>query len=123
MPFLDCSDVLLDPDFCDRTLICQRNALSTDRGGRGVVTSESTPFSGVVTSDKGELLQRGAVGEHATDNISVITRFQLRDAGNGATADIVTWNGKRYTVSKVNDYSTYGIGFIEAICDMLPLAG
>lgn len=123
MPFLDVSDVLLDPDFCDRTLVCERNALSTDNSGRGVIKTEVTPFFGVVTSDKGELLQRGAVGEHASDNILVITRFKLRDAGIDATADVVQWNGKRYTVTKVNDYSTYGIGFTENICDLIPLAG
>jgi len=123
MPFLDVSDVLTDPDFCDNTLVCERNAIITNSSGRGVTNTEFTRFSGVVTSDKGELLQRGAVGEHATDNISVITRFKLRDAGAGATADIVQWNGKRYTVTKVNDYSTYGIGFTENICELIPLAG
>lgn len=123
MPFLDCSDVLTDPDFCDRTLKCRRNSLSTDNNGLGVVESAYIPFSGVVTSDKGELLQRGAEGERANATISVITRFQLRDAGNGATADIVQWNGKQYTVIKINDYSTYGVGFIESICEMIPLAG
>jgi galactose-6-phosphate isomerase len=123
MPFLDVSDVLTDPDFCDNTLVCERNSLSTDSSGRGVISTQNTRFSGVVTSDKGELLQRGAVGEHATDNISVITRFKLRDAGIAATADIVQWNGKRYTVTKVNVYSTYGIGFTENICDLIPLAG
>ena len=123
MPLLDVSEVLLDPDFCDITLKCERNAIATDNSGRGVLSTSVTRFAGVVTSDKGELLQRGAVGEHATDNVSVITRFRLQDAGPGRTADVVQWNGKRYTVSKVNDYSTYGIGFIEAICDMIPLEG
>jgi len=123
MPLLDVSDVLLDPDFCDRTLVCERNAITTDNNGRGVVSTQTLPFSGVVTSDKGELLQRGAVGEHATDNITVITRFRLLDAKLATTADIVQWNGLRYTVTKVNSYSTYGIGFVEAGCEMIPLAG
>jgi len=123
MPLLDVSEVLLDPDFCDNTLVCERNAITTDNSGRGVVKTEFTRFSGVVTSDKGELLQRGAVGEHATDNILVITRFKLRDAGIAATADVVKWNGLRYTVSKLNAYSTYGVGFVEATCEMIPLSG
>lgn len=123
MPFLDVSDVLLDPDFFDNTLVCERNAISTDSTGRGVKVTETVRFCGVITSDKGELLQRGAVGEHATDNILIITRFRLRDAGPNVTADIVQWIGKRYTVSKVNDYSTYGIGFTENICDLIPLSG
>lgn len=123
MPFLDVSDVLLDPDFCDNSLVCERNAISTDNTGRGVIKSETVPFSGVVTSDKGELLQRGAVGEHATDSMLVITRFRLRDAGMAATADVVQWDGRRWTVTKVNSYSKYGIGFVEANCEMIPLSG
>lgn len=123
MPLLDVSDVLTDPDFCDRTLVCERNTSSTDSTGRGVITTQIVPFSGVVTSDKGELLQRGAVGEHATDSMLVITRFQLRDAGMAATADVVQWDDRRWTVTKVNSYSKYGVGFVEATCEMLPLAG
>ena len=123
MPFLDVSDVLLDPDFCDNSLVCERNAISTDNTGRGVIKSETVPFSGVVTSDKGELLQRGAVGEHATDSMLVITRFRLRDAGMAATADVVQWDDRRWTVTKVNSYSKYGIGFVEASCEMIPLSG
>src|SRR6185312_15321618 len=122
MPFFDVSEVLLDPDFNDRTLICERNALSTDNTGRGVIKTEVTPFSGVVTSDKGELLQRGAVGEHATDSMLVVTRFRLRDAGMAATADVVQWDDRRWTVTKVNSYSKYGIGFVEATCEMVPLS-
>lgn len=123
MPFLDVSDVLTDPDFCDNTLVCERNTITTDNSGRGVTSTEVTRFSGVVTSDKGELLQRGAVGERATDNITIITRFRLLDAKLATTADIVQWNGLRYTVTKVNAYSTYGLGFVEVGAEMIPLSG
>lgn len=123
MPRLDVSDVLLDPDFCDSTLQCERYTATVDANGRGTKTQTLIGFAGVVTSDRGERLVRTAVGEHATDTISVITRFKLRDAGAGATADIVRWNSVRFTVISVNDYSTYGRGFVEAVCEMIPLAG
>lgn len=123
MPLLDVSDVLLDPDFCDTTLQCERYTASVDSKGRGTKTQTLVGFAGVITSDRGERLVRNAVGEHATDTISVITRFKLRDAGTGVTADIVRWNGSRFTVISVNDYSTYGRGFVEAICEMIPLSG
>ncbi len=123
MPLLDVADVLTDPDFCDTSLVCERNALTTDTSGRGVISTEKTRFAGVVTSDKGELLQRGAVGEHATDSMLVVTRFRLRDAGMAATADVVQWDDRRWTVVKVNSYSKYGVGFVEASCEMIPLSG
>jgi galactose-6-phosphate isomerase len=123
MPRLDVSRVLLDPKFCDGTLRCERYTTSTNAQGRAVTSQTLMNFAGVVTSDSGERLQRGSVGEHASDNITVITRFKLRDAGPNVTADIVQWNGSRFTVVSVNDYSTYGVGFIEATCEMVPLAG
>ena len=122
-PLLDVSDVLLDPDFCDTSLSCQRTSVSTNQQGLGVPSSATVGFAGVITSDRGIDLERTAVGEHASGSISVITRFGLRSSGVGVTADVVTWNGKQYTVVKVNDYSRYGIGFVQAICELLPLAG
>jgi|SRR6185369_5677611 len=123
MPRLDVSDVLTDSNFCDATLRCERYNISINPQGRSVTVQTLLGFAGVITSDSGERLNRGIIGEHATDTITVITRFRLRDAGSGATADIVQWNGNRYTVVSVNDYSTYGVGFTENICEMVPLAG
>ena len=123
MPLLDVTDVLTDIDFVDTSLVCQRITSAVNESGLAVQTPVTKSFSGVVTSDSGELLNRIAVGEYARGSISVITKFRLRDAGPGYTADIVAWNGRTYTVTTVNDYSTYGAGFIEAICELIPLAG
>jgi galactose-6-phosphate isomerase len=123
MPYLDVSDCLLDPDFCDSTLSAVRSSTSTNAQGLTQTVQTTCGFAGVVTSDAGIDLERGAAGEHGSGSISIITRFGLRAAGLGVTADVVTWNGRQYTVVKVNDYSTYGIGFIEAICDLYPLHG
>lgn len=124
MPRLDVTSVLLDPRFCDSTLQCERSTLGVDAQGRGITTGfVLTGFSGVVTSDRGSRLNRGVVGERVTDTITVITKFRLRDGGQAAAADIVRWAGLRWTVVAVNDYSTYGQGFIEATCEMIPLSG
>lgn len=123
MPFLDTSDVLCDPDFCDTTLTCRRTSVVANAQGIGVATSKIIPFGGVVTSDKGKILNRDPIGEHATGSILICTRFTLLDADTGYTADIVSWNGKTYTVVRVYDYSTYGVGFVEAICELIPLSG
>lgn len=123
MPRLNVNRVLLNPKFCDSSLVCERRTSSVDTNGRGVTVEETKGFAGVVTSDKGQRLQREAVGERAVDTITVITQFKLRDAGTGYTADVVRWNGSRYTVMNVNDYSRYGPGFVECSCEMIPLAG
>jgi hypothetical protein len=123
MPYLDVTDVLVDPDFVDSSLTCKRSALSTDGTGLGQLSTTTIGFAGVVCSDRGLVLDRTAVGERAFGSISIITQFRLRDSGTGATADIVQFNGREYTVTRVDDYSRFGRGFIQAIAELKPLAG
>lgn len=123
MPFLDVSDVLCDPEFVDRKLTCTRQAQSVGSDGLAVNTPTVTPFFGVVTSNRGDVLQRLAEGSRIQGSITIHTRFLLQDGRNGSDADLVTWQGRQYTVTNVNDYSTYGAGFVDAECDLIPLSG
>lgn len=122
MPNLDVSDVLLDPDFFD-TLVCTRNTQTVDDGGIATNSPVDTPFIGVVTSDSGDILERLAEGSRAKGSILVHTKFRLTESSDGLDADIVTWDGNRYTVANVNNYSRYGRGFVAAYCDLMPLSG
>ncbi|MDI2595020.1 hypothetical protein POF45_26880 [Pseudomonas sp. 681] len=123
MAQLDVTDVLLDPDFMDTGLACKRQVLAVGDNGRATSTETNIAFAGVVTSDKGDILERLAGGERKKGSITVHTIFALTAGDGDTTADIVTWRGKTYTVSNVNDYQHFGRGFICATCDLLPLAG
>lgn len=123
MPLLDVADLLSDPDFMSSGIICQRQSQAVGTDGRAVNTVTKMTFSGVVTSDKGDILERLAAGERVIGNIMITTRFRLRDGKSGYSADIVTFCGKSYTVTSVNDYSHFGRGFVEALCDVIPLSG
>ncbi len=123
MPFLDTSDVLCDPDFCDMTMTYTRSVVVANDQGIGVATTKTLPLFGVVTSDSGDVLKRVPVGEYVEGSILICTRTKLIEAAKGYTADIITWDGNQYTVAKVNGYSTYGVGFVEAICELIPLSG
>lgn len=123
MPFLDVTDVILDPDFLDTTLTVARNAQTVGNDGIAVDTPTTTPFFGVVTSANGSVLQRVAEGSHIEDTITIHTPFRLIDGQAGYDADIVTWSGLQWTVTNVNDYSTYGHGFVAATCTLKPLSG
>jgi hypothetical protein len=123
MAQLDVSDVLLDPDFMDTGLICKRSVQTVGDNGRTTTSDTSTPFAGVVTSDKGDILERLAGAERKKGSITIHTIFPLTAGEGDTTADIVTWRGKTYTVSNVNDYQHFGRGFVCATCDLLPLAG
>ncbi|WP_175910635.1 hypothetical protein [Burkholderia metallica] len=123
MAFLDVTDVLLDPDFMDTGLICNRMTQTVDSHGRAQNTAASTPFAAVVTSDKGDILHRNADGSRIIGSITLHTMFRLTDGSAGRDADEVVWAGRTYTVVNVNDYSHFGRGFVCATCDLKPLSG
>lgn len=123
MAQLDVSEILLDPDFMDTGLLCLRSVQVVGDNGRATTADTTTRFAGVVTSDKGDILERLAGGERKKGSITIHTIFKLTAGEGDTTADIVTWQGKRYTVSNVNDYKHFGRGFVCATCDLLPLKG
>jgi galactose-6-phosphate isomerase len=122
MPWLDVSSVLLDPDFID-SLVCARNTQTVDDNGIATDTPTCTPFYGVVTNNTGDLLMRLAEGSRITGSITVHSQFNLIAGADGIDADIVTWNGRKYTVTNVGDWSRFGIGFTASNCELIPLSG
>ncbi len=123
MPFLDVTEVLEDPDLADYSLVCTRQTQVVGNDGLAVNTSTTIPFSGVVTSDTGDVLERLAAGSYIKGSITIHTKFILRDGQSGEDADLVKWQGRQYMVTDVNDYSAWGRGFVGARCELLPLSG
>lgn len=123
MALLDVTDVLLDPDFMDTSLVCNRMTQTIDTHGRAQNVAASTPFYGVVTSDKGDILHRNADGSRIIGSITIHSPFRLIDGAVGIDADEIVWQGNIYTVVNVNDYSHFGQGFVCATCDLKPLSG
>jgi hypothetical protein len=123
LPLLDVSSVLDDPDFRDDTLICTRNAQTVSAGGLAVNTPTTIPFSGVVTSGGGDKLIRLADGSRISGSITIHTRFALSAGAPNFDADVVTWQGRQYTVTPVNNWLTFGDGFVSVDCDLIPFTG
>lgn len=121
MPRLDVSDAF-DPDFMD-PLACVRTAQTVGDNGRTIDTPTTIPFSGVVTNDDGDTLQRGSDSARVAASINVTSPFVLRIAGTDCDADVVQWDGRAYTVTNVKDYGTYGAGFAIASCAVIAPAG
>lgn len=121
MPLLDVTEVLIDPMFQDTTLSVVRSVETVGSNGRNTFATTTTPFAGVVVQASGDQLQRQPDGSMHTDSINIYTQFQLVSGESATVADVVTWQGRRYTVMRVLDWSTYGTGFVNAICDLVPL--
>lgn len=123
MPLLDMTDVLLDPDFLDSSLVRTMQTQVDVGHGRvrnGTVTS---PFAGVVSMDEGSIMMRVAEGEYVKGSMLIYTLERLRIKGADVDADLVDWHGSRYRVTSTGDYTGYGQGFIWAVCEPLTLAG
>lgn len=123
MPLLDMTDVLLDPDFLDTTLVYTRQTQVDIGHGRVRDDQVAAPFAGVVSMDAGAILNRLPEGSYVSGSILIYTLTRLRMKGTGVDADLVDWHGARYRVTNMGDYSGYGAGFVWAICEPLNLPG
>lgn len=124
MAFLDVTDIVLDPDFCDTGLVQERQTQTISSGGMASAVTVQTTFAGVVCSADGTRLERRAQGDIVPGSITIHTPLVLSTGkAGGIMADVVQWSGARYTVVRVNSYSHFGAGFVAAECDLIPVAG
>lgn len=129
MPFLDVTDVLLDPDFMDTSLVCHRQIQTVDGDNFATNTVLDIPFSGVVTVDRALEAKRMAAGQNINGAILIVTQFRLTQGqvANGTDpeldADVVTYNGRNYRVTFVDPYISYGAGFVQAHCELVDFDG
>ena len=120
MAFLDCSDVLLDPDFTDNFTVNRREE-SVDANGRSQVQSFAKQTFGVVTSAGPNDLARLEDADTYKRVITIVTKFRLRGetadvAGTNWKPDLIVWRGDSFIVKEVDLYPQFGAGFVQAIC-------
>ena len=123
MPFLDVTEILLDPDFVDTTLVCHRNTQTMDADNFAVNTPSDISFSGVVTVDRSLEAKRMAAGQNINGAILIVTQFRLTQGQPGLDADVVTYHGREYRVTFVDPYTAYGSGFVQAHCELMDFDG
>ena len=69
---------------------------------------------------------RMADGTRVQSFIDVYTKYRLTQSYKSndtvsVPSDIVIWHGCQYTVIRMNDWTSYGAGFVHASCDLLQL--
>lgn len=115
MPFLDVTDVVLDPMLADRVTV-NRRAESISNSGRASVTPQVfSNVVGVVTMASPNDLQRLPDDQRTGRNISFITKFKLRGTAPGFQPDTIVWLGDEFVVKVVEPYTRFGAGFVQAI--------
>lgn len=121
MARLDVTDVLLDPDFIDTGIVCNRTTVTVGNNGRSQESTTSTTFAAVVTTNSGLNMDRQPDGTLIKGAINIHTKFALISGDTETKADEIVWKGKTYIVTQVMDNLHYGQGFIKAICELKPL--
>lgn len=120
MPLLDIDEILSDPDFAD-DIVVTRSQRSVDQTGRTVdVPGTYFTYGNVQPAREIQLVQIPD-NERVGSFISIVTPFRLFALTATTAPDQVTWNNLLYRVKIVRDWSAYGRGFVEAICELTTL--
>lgn len=118
---LDLTDVVTDPIFQDETgtLFLVQVTDAVNDQGLAVDTEVTVPLQGSVQAGGGSRLVRDLEsGDMVQDTIQVFTLTQLLPGVGDRKADVVQWQGRRYVVQSVQDWSSWGGGWVNATCSL-----
>lgn len=119
MPDIDVSDLLNDPFAAELLTILRQKETVTQKGREsntyetitpqpvGVVQPKDTVIGGNEVTREDDKIYRGAA-------LIIHTQFRLRGPAPGYQPDVIVWQGDRYVITLVNNFSRYGAGFIYA---------
>ena len=126
MGLLDVTDVLWDTDFTT-TFSVTRNTTAVGDDGETVTAPVTTSdIVGVVTPANSNDLRRMAEVERLGGAIAIHTTYRLTSGGaqadgTTATADVVTWQNRQWSIFSVDDWTQFATGFVRATATMLDL--
>lgn len=105
----DLSKLMTDPDFA-RPLTVVRRTESVDEHGRASFAEERLDAVGVIQPATPKELERLPEGDRHKATVAVFTAFPLRagDEAAGIAPDWLEWQGARYEVASLDDWSAEG---------------
>lgn len=114
MPTLNVSSVLLDTRFADFVTVFRREQVVNDFGE---VSTIETPVYGVpitITATESNVLEREDASQYQSRTHTVISVYPFRGVAPNVQPDLVEFQGARFIIDKVEPYSRYGAGFVQA---------
>lgn len=91
-----------------------RRAETVDNTGTVNIAVTQSQARGVISAGSKNDLEVGADQQSMTKSISVVTQFRLQGPSPGFQPDVITWRGDNFKVTRVEDYSSYGEGWVQA---------
>ena len=120
MPTIDVTDVLLGDDIAGQTFTVYRRKEVVNSHGRPDIVETAFQAVGSINPLGDNSLLREEMFTANNNGIEVITTFRLQSTARiGADKyqpDEILWEGSRYVVRYINDYTTFGAGFVQAEC-------
>ena len=121
MPWIDVSFVTIDPSVAGEDFIVIRRAQNVNDHGETIIRNMVFPTLGSVTPVGDNSLLREDAFQTQTKTLRVITTFRLQGQSRGLSGiqyqpDLIYWNGDYYIVRTLADYSSYGVGLVDAEC-------
>jgi hypothetical protein len=126
MADLDVNEVIEDPLFTSEVKLISVDEQSDGYGNPEWSDYSEATIQAVVTSD---MKNMNRIPDELRVDGMILVRFPTEDAPTGFTGtgyDAVMWNGRRYVVKDVADYSQFGRGFYRMVChpaEISPVAG
>lgn len=117
MPELDVTEILSDPDLADTFSVVRRTE-TVGSNGRPTLTEVTTDnVVGVVTPGDPGNLTRTDDSAMASNLITISTTFRLRALGAGFQADVILYDGMRYTVKAMKRWQRFGAGWVKVVAE------
>lgn len=115
MPQLDVTELMTDPDFVDEMIQVSRLS-RVDSLGQNVLTECRNETVGSVQPADGKLIERLPEAERVHNLMSFWLQGTIVASAPGKYTDILIFQGKRFQVKTVFDWSAWGDGWCEGLC-------
>lgn len=112
---VDVTDLLVDPTFTDSISIINRTP-TVNAFGENSLAEVTVNTIGVVQPATGKTIQRLPEALRVANISSFWVRGTIVADGTSEYPDLLVFNGKRYQVQSVNDWTNWGGGWCEGTC-------
>lgn len=126
MPFLDVLDAF-DTNTVDVFSVYRRNQTVDNYGRAQILPLVINGVYGVVTAAGPNDIKREEDKQYMDKSIVIVTRWRLQGPSPSVTdpvtgqpsperqPDVIKWGGSYFLIIQLDDYSSYGPGFVQAV--------
>lgn len=112
---IDVTDLLTDPDFVGPILHISRIPRINSLGEQVLVECTAKTVGSVQPIDSAKI-ERIPEAQRVTNMMTFFMKGKIVTSLPGKYSDILVFEGQRYQVKTVDDWSSWGAGFCEGMC-------